>query len=573
MFLVGLISECLGQKQWDIMSPTSVDRLMVKEAIRLFGPFGPLGVMGAICGVLGGLATAWLLMAINQGLHTDGSLDRSFFVSFALLCLFSGGGTALAGAINTAVGQKMVSALRKDMASRILRAPLPAIETAGNHRLIAAISNDVDTVSSFMFNFPSYVISFAIAVGSFGYLLFLSWPSFLIVAISMVIGIILNTSAHKGWLRDYGEIREVQDALYKQYRSITEGAKELKVNRQRRIRVFDEHISGTVDRISFLRTRAMRQYWVTDGAASTLFFVVICLLLLGKNWLGIGSSEISGAVLVLLYVKGPVEQIAAALPVLDQARISFRRVIAFSAEFSSQEQNIAIGGHPPSSGAVGQPFRSIELRDVSYSYPSKDGAPSFAVGPINLSIAAGQIVFIVGDNGSGKTTLLKLMLGLYQPQTGQIVANGAQISADIRDEYRQLFACVFSDFYLFEDLVGEKALPDQLERYLDRLEMRNAVSVRDGSFSTLDLSAGQRKRLALVHAFVEDRPIIVTDEWAADQDPNFRRVFYQELLPDLKRNGKTLIVISHDDRYFSVADRILQMSNGRIVEERDAANV
>ena len=184
---------------------------------------------------------------------------------------------------------------------------------------------------------------------------------------------------------------------------------------------------------------------------------------------------------------------------------------------------------------------------------------------------------MVGDNGSGKTTLIKLLLGLYAPQQGEILHDGQPVTAQTRDDYRQLFTTVFSDFYLFEDLVagGEEgqaaALPEAALPYLQRLEIAHKVSVRNGSFSTIDLSTGQRKRLALVHAYLEGRPVLVFDEWAADQDPSFRHLFYTELLPELRARGHLLVVISHDDRYFHLADRIVRMEAGRMVLPQDGA--
>ncbi len=111
-------------------------------------------------------------------------------------------------------------------------------------------------------------------------------------------------------------------------------------------------------------------------------------------------------------------------------------------------------------------------------------------------------------------------------------------------------------------------MPENANRYLERLEIAHKVSIRDGAFSTTDLSTGQRKRLALLNAWLEERPVLVFDEWAADQDPVFRRVFYTELLPELKALGKTIIVISHDDRYFAIADQLIRMQAGRVVSEK-----
>jgi len=201
------------------------------------------------------------------------------------------------------------------------------------------------------------------------------------------------------------------------------------------------------------------------------------------------------------------------------------------------------------------------------------GSEPFHLGPIDLNIAQGDIVFIVGENGSGKTTLIKLLLGLYPPQAGEILLNGNAVSDPERDDYRQLFTTVFADYYLFDDLVQGSAAQslDSATKYLERLEIAHKVSVKDGVFSTTDLSTGQRKRLALVNAWLEERPVLVFDEWAADQDPAFRRIFYTELLPDLKRLGKTIIVISHDDRYFDIADQLVRLRAGQVVREMTPA--
>ena len=179
----------------------------------------------------------------------------------------------------------------------------------------------------------------------------------------------------------------------------------------------------------------------------------------------------------------------------------------------------------------------------------------------------GEILFIVGENGSGKTTLIKLILGLYPPQTGTLFLDGAPVTDETRDAYRQHFSAVFFDYYLFDDLVlPAGADPAAADAYLETLDLAHKVTIQDGAFSTVDLSAGQRKRLALVQAYLEGRPVLVLDEWAAEQDPTFRRLFYTRLLPDLKREGRTLIVISHDDRYFDAADRVIHLNNGAIVE-------
>ncbi|MDR6903804.1 cyclic peptide export ABC transporter [Rhizobium miluonense] len=535
-------------------------------ALGLLRPFWPLAAFATAIGILGGLASAWLLATINSSLHDADGFTVPLLARFAGLCALSVGGTAISGAINSILGQKIIAALRKDIAAQILQAPIASLEAHRSYRLMSVLTGDVDTVSAFTFNFSGYAIALAITVGGFAYLLTLSPAVFLLALVSLATGLAVNIISQRVWIRDYQAVRVAQDELHMQYRAIIDGAKELKISRPRRERVFDVLLRGAADRIAELKSRAMRLHWIADASGSAAFFVMIGLLLTARNQLGIDTTVISGAVIVLLYVKGPMEQIAGALPVFDQARISFSRIAALSADLDQREPNILLSPEL-GSGTNGLAIRSIELRGVRYAFPAGNDVPPFVLGPVDLTIHAGELLFIVGDNGSGKTTLIKLLLGLYVPQQGSILLDGVVVTPEDRDHYRQLFSTIFSDYYLFDDL-AYGALPEEAGRHLARLGIAHKVTLDGDRFTTTDLSSGQRKRLALVQAWLEHRPIIVTDEWAADQDPDFRRIFYEELLPEMTKQGRTLIVISHDDRYFHVADRIVRMVNGHIVEDR-----
>src|SRR5690606_2535495 len=210
-------------------------------------------------------------------------------------------------------------------------------------------------------------------------------------------------------------------------------------------------------------------------------------------------------------------------------------------------------------------FRTISGRDLLYSYRDAQGATSFTMGPTSLDIAKGELLFVVGGNGSGKSTLLKTLTRLYEPQEGVLLWDGVPVEADNVRAYRSLFSAVFADFHLFDRLYGMGDVPeDKVNALLEELGVAHKTSYRNGRFTNTNLSTGQRKRLALAVALLEERPILVLDELAADQDPDFRQRFYNELVPRWKAEGRTLIVVSHDDRYFHIADRTLILADGKV---------
>jgi putative ATP-binding cassette transporter len=541
-----------------------------RELFRLLRPFWRVSLFATVMGGIGGLSTAWLLATVNDGLHAEGGMTPRTIGMFTALCLLTLVGNAVAGIGNSMVGQKIIAALRKDISARIVCAPIAAIERYRVHRLFTTLNGDVDTVSVFTFNFSSYTIALAVVIGCIVYMCVLSPVLFLLAAVAIVIGTLINRNASRHWMRQYEGVRTAQDELQKQYRAITEGAKELRLNRERRARVYGEQLSGAADKIADLKTRAMRMFWATDAAGSALFFLVIGLLLVLQHRLTIDPRVVSGFVIVLLYVRGPVELLASGLPALGPALVSFRRIAELSSQFTNREPYLLVDEAPVAPLAM----HNIELRGAAYAFAAGADVVPFKLGPINLSINRGETLFIVGENGCGKTTLIKLLLGLYSPGEGELRLNGELVEPTQIDAYRQLFSAIFSDYYLFDDLNACHAeITARATAWLEHLGIAHKVQIKDGVFSSIDLSTGQRKRLALVHAMLEQRPVMMFDEWAADQDPTFRRIFYTEFLPELKRQGKTLIVISHDDRYFNVADRVIRLAQGNVAHSQIAGIV
>lgn len=552
--------------------------------VRLLRPHAAWIAMSVLTGLLAGAATVALLATVNEALHRDGGMTREGLLLYVAMCLVALAGRAASDVCTNRVGQRVVAQLRKRLAEHILHAPLQVLERFQGHRLMPILTADVEIVSHIAFTLSATLISVAVAAGCLLYLAILSPGLFALMLAALVAGTVTQAWAQGRGMRGFWSVREREEKLHKAYRTLTEGAKELRLYRERRARLLQQ-ITGTVEAIRTVNGKAVNTYVIAKAFGAALFFLLIALVLAWGSRYAVDAAVLSGFVLVLLFLKGPMDQIATALPTFGRARIALQRIEAVRSHFAQREamDKTEAGQGTDLLRTVNiEHFERIELRGVAYAFDHNEAKPAeqggeredgFALGPINLVLRRGEMVFIVGGNGSGKTTLMKLLLGLYPPTSGEILLDGELVTGQNRDSYRQLFGAVCSDFHLFEEVVAQTVQGSdaaqlvKAQTHLRRLGLDRKVHIRDGRFSTTDLSTGQRKRLALLQLWLDARPVLVFDEWAADQDPEFRHHFYTEFLPELHAQGHLLIVITHDDRYFHLADRVLRMQGGRLMEE------
>jgi putative ATP-binding cassette transporter len=392
----------------------------------------------------------------------------------------------------------------------------------------------------------------------------LKWQLFLAMLGLIALGISTYQLAVRRAAPYFRRARASENDLQKHYQGLLHGMKELKLHQRRREDFLTKVLSGAAGLFRTEVIFGMRIYSVATSWGQLLVFVIIGISVFGlRGTLAAGDGVLTGFIMALLYLMSPLQVVMNAAPGLARARTAIKNIEDLGLKLTqaavAEESGIA-----DSSSRI-LPVR-VELTGVTYTYKTEDSADAFTLGPIDLSLEPGELLFITGGNGSGKTTLAKLLVGLYIADQGMIYCNGKLITDQNRDSYRQLFSAVFSDFFLFESLLGFERgaqLDDEARKYLSRLRLEHKVRVHDGSFSTVDLSQGQRKRLALLICCLEDRPLLFFDEWAADQDPAFKDIFYFSVLPELKAQGKTVVVISHDDRYYRVADRLVHLEAGR----------
>jgi putative pyoverdin transport system ATP-binding/permease protein len=286
------------------------------------------------------------------------------------------------------------------------------------------------------------------------------------------------------------------------------------------------------------------------------FFVIGFSAFIFVNRHSVSPEELTGAIMVLLYISAPISVVLSAIPDLVSANVSLKTVDKLFSEMPHEK--IAQTVHELA------PWQTLHLRHVSYRYEVDGERVGFAVGPVSFDIHKGETTFIVGGNGSGKSTVGKLITAHYFPEAGTVSLGQQVIDSEWITTYRNQLSLISSDFYLFDRLFGAAKHADEatIQKYLEWMQLDHKLTLTNGRISTLSLSDGQRKRLALVVALLEDKSIYLFDEWAADQDPEFKKAFYHDVLPYLKSRNKAVVVISHDDRYFDVADRIYVMESG-----------
>ncbi len=455
---------------------------------------------------------------------------------------------------------------RIQIIDKILKAPYIKFSSLEDGSIYAALNNDTETIGNFVGHLVAGITGVITLITCFVYLAILDKRGTLFFLIVLIVTIGVFQLAVSGAQKFFEQNRNYQTTFFKNIKDLVEGFKELYINTRKRVG-FRRDIENSCEAYRDSRIAGDFKFTNVTILGEILYTGVIGAIVFTFPILfDIQISTLQNFVLVLLYMGGIInEALFAIVPTCMRVVISWKRINSFADSISADED------YRESEIETDQENLTIEFRGVKFSYKNENGE-SFEVGPIDYTFKFGEIVFIMGGNGSGKSTFAKLLTGLYLPDEGQVMVNGQRVNPRELGAY---FSSVYSDYHLFEKLYGVeyKDKLGDIERYLKILGIDSKVEIKDGEFSTLRLSSGQRKRLALLVSYLEDRPAYLFDEWASDQDPEFRKFFYKTLLPELKARGKAVIAITHDDRYFDEADRIIKMDMGKIVSSIVSVNV
>ncbi len=526
-----------------------------------------------LVGILNGAASTGLLSMISHALNINDAERNSLILYFGLLVVASAIFRIISEIIFIRLGQESVYKLRLRLSKQILDLPLAKIEELGAARLTVALTEDIFSITNAATLIPILFINFSLVIGCMVYLIWLSPMVFLMVLAFIVVGIVSYQIPVFLATKQFVAARETEDRMFDHFRSLIEGIKELKMQKSKSVFFLDEMLEKTARDFSDINIKGMSIYSFAATFGQLLVFIVVGFIIFFLPQISSSYSSLIliSYTLVILYIMTPLQIILNTVPNLSRAGVAvgklesigltMQKFIEVPAPQAKNDKLLSNGRND---------FKKLELVNVKFLYRNETPEEEFQLGPLNLSVEKGELIFLTGGNGSGKTTLAKLLAGLYLPDEGQIKMNDVVIDISNVESYRQNFSTVFSDYYLFDRILDadEKRVDENSDKLLDKLQLKKKVTIENNRFSTTKLSQGQRKRLALLSAYLEDSPIYLFDEWAADQDPYFKEIFYYQLLPELKTKGKTVFVISHDDHYYDVADRLIKLDYGVIESEK-----
>lgn len=519
--------------------------------------------------ILAGITNALVLAIISDAAKTATDQEVSYvklmiYIVIIIIFIFSQRSFLFTGSRMT---ETSVNRIRKRLSQYLLGTDFKAIESVGKNKIFSTMVNDTNAISFSVGYLLVTVESALMVVFVLIYMAFLSMTLFVFVMGALSAGAFIYRKQIFAFSKSRDTVAMQEGEMFDSLNDSLVGNKELKFNQKKTnaLIAFFQNISNV---LRGKKTDIAAHYADIYTASLVFFFFLLGFVIFILPKFNLLNNElIIQAVAAVFFIMGPITALASTIPLFNRLQQAIEHVRELESFF--KENADPCDAYIPDRKEF-KDFNCVRIDTLTYMYPSKTDDRIFTLGPIDLEIKKGELLCIVGGNGSGKTTFIKLLTGLYQPDSGDIFIDDIPVQKDTYSSYREMFSAIFTDYHLFAKLYGDVSIDMKTVRQLLRLmQLDKKVTFEKDQFSTTKLSTGQRKRLALIVSLLEDKPIYVYDEWAADQDPEFRKYYYEEILPDLKAKGKTIIIISHDDRYFSVADKIVTMEYGRIRDIRN----
>lgn len=515
---------------------------------------------------LSGLSSAGVLAIIN--LAAKNISKESINISYVLMFVSTVGIFVTSQKYILTSGiiiiEEILNNIRLRLSDKIRRTDLYNIEQIGKAEIYNRLTQECTLISQMAPYIITALQSAIMLVFVFGYIAILSILAAVLLIVLILVGVLVF---HKNNVKVYADLEETNKAEINFFVSLTnilDGLKEIKLNRKKSNDLYS-HFEKISLKLKELKETTGRKFSENMVFSQAFIYIILGAIVFVLPRLKPDmASAIVSTTTAMLFAIGPLTSLVSMLPIFGKVNIAIKNIYGLEVELDQQVNPNEV--QPINGDNRFTDFQKIELSDIYFEYKNGEGREVFSIGPIDLTVKRGEVIFIIGGNGCGKTTFLKALTMLYRPKAGNIFVDDKIINSENYLEYRELYSAIFYDFHLFDKLYGlEKVDPRKINELLKLMQIQNKTEFKDNGFTKLNLSTGQRKRLALIVTFMEDKPIYIFDEWAADQDPQFKKYFYDDLLSKLKAEGKTVIAVSHDDRYFHLADRIIKMEYGKII--------
>ncbi len=525
-------------------------------------PKGRIWFMASISGVANAVLLAIINFAASQ--IANRALEEKFFIMYLVGLLLFVYAQRYALTQTTMAVESLIRKIRLRLVNKIRNADLRFMEAQDPASFYRPITEDSNAISFaalvLVIGSQSVIMLIAVII----YLSFLSTVSLFVCFGFTVIALSIYAEHHKKVRMKLESAYKKETEVFSAISSVLNGFKELKVNRRKSDKLF-QYISNSSDEYRKMKVDA-NLHLIFDSMFSQVSFytLLVVLVFIVPMFDEAQSGNVFKICATIFFIMGPINSLVNAFPMLAKVNVTVQEIYALEARLDEMAKHTK---EVDQQGKL-QPLplaSEIGFKDVKFSYRDDSGRVLFGVGPINLTLHKGETIFIIGGNGSGKSTLLKLLCGLYHQDEGSITVDGRRIDELNIQRYREMFSIIFTDFYLFDRLYGLEHVDEQrLNELLRMMELDEKTRYINGRFTNRNLSTGQRKRLAFIVAVLENRPVCIFDELAADQDPQFRKNFYQTILPQLRQEGRVIVAATHDDKYFHCADRVLKMDLGQL---------
>lgn len=513
---------------------------------------------------LAGLGNSAILFILNSvaAKTSHGNLQFKYLMLFIIsfLIFLIGKNYSLTHA--SIIIEKILAKLRLRILDKARNSELTVIENIGLAKVHTKLTHNANAISETAL-MAVVVCQYSIMVILCSiYIAWLSLPAFLGAVGLISLAYLYFDGKRKEAYAFLKQSTQVQEKFFKKINGIFQGFKELKIHKNRNDRYFEE-VADVSEESEHLMIQTQLKFVSGMIIAEITFYALLaCIVFVLPQFGNQSSGLVTKLVTSILFIMGPIITIVSAMPMLTRANIAIAEIY----ELEQQFDNASVSKNNAPVKKIN--FQEISLENIIFNYKDQYENNIFTLDNINFNIKKGELIFIVGGNGSGKSTVLKILTGLYFPDAGKIKLNGKLIDQSNYQSFRELFSIIFTDFHLFDKLYGLDIVDEEkIQHYLEKMELDEKTTFENNGFTNLKLSTGQKKRLAMITALLFDSQIYIFDELAADQSPEFRKYFYEILLKELQKKGKTIIVVSHDDRFFHVADRVIEMNYGKFTKE------